>query len=114
MTRAKDPFSVVYRDLVLQFLAELLSATYAAATPETFQSTFQAYFDELRPWLLPADVPSTPRPVFPLFDEFTMDETSDVTSVRLSPEGEAFFRAWVRRQAVLAETGLTTDPERAH
>ena len=114
MTHTKDPFSAVYRDLVLHFLSELLSATCAAATPETFQRTFQAYFDELRPWLLPTDAPSTPRAAFPLFDEFTIDEATDVTSVRLSPEGEAFFRAWVRRQIVLAETGLTTDPGRAH
>ena len=62
----------------------------------------------------PEDAPRTPRPVFPLFDECTMDETSDITSVRFSPEGEAFFRAWVRRQAVLTDTGLSINSGRSH
>jgi hypothetical protein len=114
MTHTNDSFRVVYRELVLHFLAELLSATQAAATSETFQRTFQAYFEELRPWLIPEDAPRTPRPVFPLFDECTMDETSDITSVRFSPEGEAFFRAWVRRQAVLTDTGLSINSGRSH
>ena|SRR5262245_53068114 len=114
MTHLNDPFYAVYRDLVLHFLAELLSATHAAATTETFQGAFQAYFDELRPWLMPRDVPRTPRAVFSRFDEYTTDEATDVTSVRFSPEREVFFRAWVRRQAVLAETGLNTHPDRPH
>jgi hypothetical protein len=114
MKHTNDPFHDMSRELVLHFLAELLSTTQAATTPETFQRAFQAYFDELHPWLTLADAPLAPRPVFPLFDEWTMDEATDVTRVRFSPKGEAFFRAWVRRQAVLADTGLTTDPGQSH
>ena len=52
--------------------------------------------------------------MFPLFAEGTLDEEKDVATVRLSPEGEAFFRAWVRRRAVLLGVGMAMDPGESH
>jgi len=92
-----DAFHSLSRELLLLFLADLLTATDAAATPEAFERAVQAYSEDLRPWMCPADAPSTPRAAFPLFADCTMHEDTEVTAVRLSPEGEAFFRAWVRR-----------------
>jgi hypothetical protein len=104
----------LYRDLLLQFLAELMAVTDSDTTDESFQRAFQTYFNDLRPWLTPADASNTFRAVFPLFSECTINEEIDMTTVRLSPEGEAFFRAWVRRQAVLTEAGRNTDSGRTH
>ena len=109
-----NAFYSLYRDLLLHFLADLMTATNTAASLEAFERAFQAYFDDLSPWVFPADAPSTPRAVFPLFAECTMNEDTEVTAVRLSPEGEAFFRAWVRRQTVQMEVAFATDPGRAH
>jgi hypothetical protein len=109
-----DAFSTVYHELLLHFLAEVLTVTQPAATPQAFQQALQSYCDELRPWVMPADVPPDARAVFSLLDDCTIDEVTDLTTVRLSPEGEAFFRAWVRRQAVLTRAGLMTDPGRTH
>ena len=88
----------MYRALLLEFLAELLNATSTTDTPEAFQRVVQAFCDELRPWLTQADVPPEPRATFSLFDSCNIDEVSDMATVQLSPEGEAFFRAWVRRR----------------
>ena len=44
-----------------------------------------------------------PRAVFSLFDDCIINEETDLITVQLSPEGEAFFRAWVHRQAVLTD-----------
>jgi hypothetical protein len=107
-------FPTVYRELLLHFLAEVLTVTQAAASPDAFQRALQSYCDELRPWVMPADVPPESRAVFSLLDECTIDEATDLTTVRLSPEGEALFQAWVRRQAVLTHAGIVTDPGRTH
>jgi hypothetical protein len=109
-----DAFHSLYRELLLHFLADLMTATDTAATPEAFGRAVQAYFEDLRPWVCPAAAPSTPRAVFPLFADCTMHEDTEVTAVRLSPEGEAFFRAWVRRQTVQREVAFAIDRPRAH
>ena len=96
----------MYRTLLLEFRAELLNATYTMDMPDAFQRVVQTFCDELRPWLIPTEVPPEPPAVFSLFDNCSIDEATDITTVQLSLEGEVFFRAWVRRQAVL------TNPER--
>ncbi len=111
---AADPEQALYRELVLQFLAELMTATAEAPTPAAFHAAVQAYCEELRPWLAPADAPAEARSVFPLFAECTLDEERDLVTVRLSPEGEAFFRAWVRRRAILLGVGMVMDPGGSH
>jgi hypothetical protein len=88
------------RDLVVRFLAELMRVTNDALTPEAFQEASQAYFDNLRLWLDPADCPARPRELFTLFDDCAFDDAGERVAVRFSPEGEAYFRAWVRRQVV--------------
>src|SRR5260221_9505064 len=98
-----------HRDHVLQFLAELMNVTHTASTPEAFQEAVQAYCDDLREWVLPTDVPPTPRAVFSLFDECTITEDPNDIIVRLSPEGAAFFRAWLRRQGGMEATAQAMD-----
>jgi hypothetical protein len=99
-----DLFPVLSHDFVLPFLAELMNQTQTATTPEAFQHAVQTYCDELRPWVLPGDVPPTPRAVFSLYEECTIREDTDEILVRFSPEGAAFFRAWLRRQGVMEAT----------
>jgi hypothetical protein len=106
----QDSFPSIYRDHVIEFLAELMNATHTATTPDAFQRAVQAYCDDLRPWMVPEDMPSTPRANFSLFAECTINEDTEGITVQLSPEGEAFFRAWIRRQAVMAETGSLVNP----
>ncbi len=57
------------------------------------------------------DAPSEPHTVFSLLAEYTMEEATDLVTVQLSPEGEAFFHAWVPRQAVHTETVRGWGPE---
>jgi len=47
-------------------------------------------------------------PVFSLLEKYTMDATGDTVTVVLSPEGEAFFRAWLRRNKMWSDAGLHT------
>jgi hypothetical protein len=95
----------LYRDLVIQFLAELMVATQAEPTQDAFQRATQAYCDSLRPWLEPGDCPTPARTVFPLLEDYTCHEDTDQIAVRLSPEGYAFFRAWLRRQRDFVRAG---------
>jgi hypothetical protein len=96
-----DSGEALSRYLVSDFLAELMAVSRDAPTPGAFQGALQAYCDGLRPWLEPADYPVVARPRFPLVEDSAMDEATDTLSLRLSPEGQAFFRAWVRRKAAL-------------
>jgi hypothetical protein len=112
-TPSNDILRTMYRALLLEFLAELFNATHTTDTPDAFQRVVQTFCDELRPWLTTTDVPPEPRAVFSLFDECRIDDVTDVTTVQLSPEGEAFFRAWVRRQAVLPAAHGNADPGRS-
>ena len=97
-----------YQDLVVQFLADLMSATTDVPTPHAFQHVVQAFCDALQPWLDPADGLLHPRAVFPILEDCTFDEEAERVSVRFSPEGEALFRAWVRGHAVLLHAALYT------
>jgi hypothetical protein len=92
--------------LVLRFVAEVMKRTLDAPTPEAFAQGVQAYCDELRPWLDPEDYPLSSQEQFTLLDYCEIDEAEDVW-VRLSPEGYVFFRAWLRRKALL---GLADEP----
>jgi hypothetical protein len=96
------------RDLMVQFLAELFQQTGAPAQQEHFQSALQTYCDNLRPWLESQDGPSQPRAVFSILEEYTIDATGDNVTVVLSPEGDALFRAWLRRNKTWSDAGLNT------
>jgi len=100
--------SGLYQDLVVRFLADLMTATNDVPTAEAFQHAAQAFCNALAPWLDPADGPACPRAVFPILEDCTFDDEAERVSVRFSPEGEALFRAWVRRQAVRLHAGLYT------
>jgi hypothetical protein len=95
----------LYQDLVTEFLAELMLATQDEPTQEAFQRATQAYCDALRPWLEPGHCPTSPRQVFSLFEDCACDADVDRIAVRLSPEGYAFFRAWLRRHSELIRAG---------
>ncbi len=97
-----------HRNLVVEFLADLLESTDTPNRQEHFQATLQAYCDNLRPWLDPSDGPLRPRAVFCLLEEYTVDATGDTVTVVLSPEGEAFFRAWMRRNEIWSNAGRHT------
>jgi hypothetical protein len=99
-----EQFRALYSDLVLEFMAELMTVTHGATTDTAFQRALQGYVEELRLWLNEQDAPSTPRPVFSLFTSCEVTEQGETINVVLSPEGEAVFRAWVRRQAVVSAT----------
>ena len=95
----------LYQDLVTQFIAELMVVTQDEPTPEAFQRATQAYCEALRPWLEPRDCSTPPRQVFSLLEDCACDDDIDHLTVRLSPEGHAFFRAWLRRQSALVRAG---------
>ena len=57
-----EQFRALYRELVLEFMAELMTVTQGATTDTAFQRALQGYVEELRPWLTEQDAPSTPRP----------------------------------------------------
>src|SRR5215475_3959577 len=96
------------RDLVVRFLAELMQITSVVDNQRDFQAALQTYCDDLRPWLDPSDCPPNPRAVFALLDDFTFDATGEYLTVVLSPEAEAFFRAWLRRCQMWRKAGLST------
>ena len=64
--------------------------------------------DGLRPWLESHDGPTSPRALFTLIERCTFDETNDNITVVLSPEAEALFRAWLRRNKIASDAGLNT------
>jgi hypothetical protein len=46
--------------------------------------------------------------IFSLLEECTFDETGDNVTVMLSPEAEALFRAWLRRDKIWSDAELNT------
>jgi len=95
-------------DLIVQFLAELMQSTINAKSQDAFQQALQGYCDSLRPWLLPSDSPPNPRSVFSLLEGCLFDDTNENVTVVLSPEAEAFFCAWMRRNEICSNSGLHT------
>ena len=110
----EDDFAAVYHELAIEFVAELMEVTHGADTDTSFQQALQTYVDELRPWLRDRDVPETVRSTFSLFETCEQPAQIDDLRIQFSPEGDALFRAWVRRQA--AAMGMThgPEPERGH
>lgn len=111
MTRGIKPelSEEMHRELIIQFLADLLRATAdMVMSPEAFQSALQTYCDSLCPWLEPSDCPPNPRAVFSLLEDCLFDATGEHITVVLSPEAEAYFRAWLRRNKIWSEAGLNT------
>src|SRR5262245_57356736 len=98
----------VRRELVVRFLAELMQITGPADQPAAFQTALQKYCDDLRPWLDPSDCPPHPRDCFGLLEKCSFNEGGEHITVVLSPESEAFFRAWLRRNKILHEGGFNT------
>ena len=110
MAMATDAqFRALYSELMVEFMAELMTVTQGATTNTAFQRALQGYVEELQPWLNEHDVPRTPRPAFSLFTSCEVTENGETVNVVLSPEGEAVFRAWVRRQAVISATERSQD-----
>lgn len=97
-----------HRDLVVQFLAEIMQETLEVKDPQAFQQALQQYCDQLRPWLLPSDGPANPRAVFSLLEDCAFDDTREHVTVVLSPEAQALFHAWLRRNQIGNDAGLHT------
>src|SRR5262245_36324351 len=114
MTKARHSYIPVplaeelCRDDVVRFLAELMQRTGTPDNQTDFQAALQAFCDSLRPWMEPCDDPSNPRATFTLLDSCAFDETGETISVVLSPEAEALFRAWLRRNKIWSDAGLHT------
>ena len=93
---------------VVQFLAEIMQATSTPIDQEAFQRSLQTFVDGLRPWLEPHDGTTNPRTLFTLIERFAFDKTNDNITIVLSPEAEALFRAWLRRNESASDAGLNT------
>ena len=113
-TMTEETFAAMYNELALEFVVELMQVTQGATSPTAFQQALQGYVDELRPWLQDRDVPKTARATFSLFVPCEDRESNDDLSVHFTPEGDALFRAWVRRQAVVFGSVPETSSERGH
>lgn len=110
MTTTPKPFeSAASRNqLIVQFLADIMRATGTPDDQEAFQRSLQTYVDSLRPWLEPQDGPATPRALFTLIEKCAFDDSAETVTVVLSPEAEALFRAWQRRNKIAGTAGLHT------
>jgi hypothetical protein len=113
-TTTEETIAAAYHELALEFVVELMQVTQGASSQTAFQQALQGYVDALRPWLQDRDLPETPRDTFSLFVPCEDRESDDDLSVHFTPEGEALFRAWVRRQAVVLSSVPETLPERGH
>lgn len=96
------------REYIVRFLAELLQVTGTPNNQAEFQAALQTYCDHLKPWLDPSDGPPNPRVMFSLLEGYTFDESGEHITVVLSPEAEALFRAWLRRNQIAEQAGLHT------
>ena len=85
--------------LACRFMAELIERTIGIVDDAAHQQAVQAFLDDLRPWLHDADRVA-PRPTFTVFSEMALDPDTEEVSVVFTPEGRAFFRAWLRRRGL--------------
>jgi|GEM_PF-1733627 len=113
-TTTDETIAAAYHELALEFVVELMQVTHGASSQTAFQQALQGYVDELRPWLQDRDLPETPRDTFSLFVPCEDRESDDDLSVHFTPEGEALFRAWVRRRAVVLGSAPAASSERGH
>jgi hypothetical protein len=113
-TTTKETIAAAYQELALEFVVELMQVTQGATSQTAFQQALQGYVDELRPWLQDRDLPETPRDTFSLFMPCEDRESDDDLSMHFTPEGEALFRAWVHRQAVVLGSASEASSERGH
>jgi hypothetical protein len=85
--------------LACRFMADLLKRTMGIVDDDAYRREVQAFCNELKPWVQPGDCPH-PRPEFTVFSRIDMDDKNDTISVSFTPEGLAFFRAWLRRRGL--------------
>ena len=85
--------------LACRFMAELLERTIDIVDDTAHQQAVQAFLDDLRPCLHPADC-LTPRATFTVFSKIEIDPETGEVSVAFTPAGLAFFRAWLRRRGL--------------
>lgn len=87
-------------ELTMRFIVDLLGSAGPRPSEEELQASMQAFFEGLGPWLLPSDLTRPIPPNFTLFRDFQTTEDGKYYRAALSPEGEALFRAWLRRQGI--------------
>lgn len=108
-TTGKPSESAASRNqLIVQFLADIMRATGSPEDQEAFRQSLQTYVNGLQPWLEPQDGPTTPRALFTLIEKCAFNDADDTVIVQLSPEAEALFRAWLRRNKIASDAGLHT------
>ena len=85
--------------LACRFMAELLNRTMDIVDDVAYQCEVHAFLDTLKPWVHPGDCPE-PHAKFTVFSRIEVDHMTERMSVVFTPEGLAFFRAWLRRQGI--------------
>jgi hypothetical protein len=96
-----------YEELQTRFIADLMQASVAAPTDEQQLSAARKYLTSLQPWLTAEDAALPFRAEFSLFDQIDLERKGkevEGAHVRLSPETERFFHAWLRKQGVDVST----------
>jgi hypothetical protein len=92
-----------YHDLAVRFVKEILKVQLRETTDEGWTRATTAYFEALAPWVELSDLPTPPRMPFVLFEHLTFEhegEEDESVTVTLSPEGQLFFLAWLRRKGI--------------
>ena len=87
------------QDLTVQFVGELFRHTADLPTEDAYREALQAFCDALLPWVAPREAPSNPSGVFTLFEDFHLG-AEETVSISFTPEGVAFFRAWLRQRGI--------------
>ena len=85
--------------LACKFMAELLERTIDIVDEAAHQQAVKAFLDDLCPCLHPADC-LDPSASFTVFSKIEIDEDTEAVSVAFTPEGLAYFRAWLRRRGL--------------
>lgn len=98
MSLGDSEFSSLKEELLHRFVVELLELTWKYPKQRELQKAMEAYLDHLSRWLKPSDLTQPPRPMFTLIDDLGFNKEQEDVMGKLTPEGEAFFRAWQRSQ----------------